>query len=218
MTEPSDPSAPMPGPDAASLTPVEPGPPAVDEPMPPAVEAPMPPAVEPDAAVAWALVPPANTGSATGWVAPPKEGGGGGWAKGCAIAAVVGVGIVGLILVLSVVGLIFLGGQVQSILKGTMEFGTGGTDCAVTGRATTFPASTTIHLVAYFEREVPVGETVTQALTSPDGTTDTADQTFTSSASCVFQDIDPGLAAGHYRMEFRSAGGVLSKGEFDITP
>lgn len=162
--------------------------------------------------------PPVAPAAPTGWVSPGPESGGTGRTSGCLIAAVVGAFAMAALAVIAIFALIFLGGQVQSLLKGTVEFGTGGTGCSVTGRATTFPASTTIHVAAYLEREASAGESITLAATGPDGTTETRDQTMTESATCLAFDLPSGLPAGHYVIELRSGSETLSKGAFDITP
>jgi hypothetical protein len=130
------------------------------------------------------------------------------------IAAVVA----GLVVVVAFIGLVFLGGQVAKILSGTMEFGTSGTECSVTGPAATFPTSTKIHLVAHLTREVLAGGTVTEYVTLPDGTNQTKDTVVTTTGTCLFTDLNAGLSPGHYVLEMRSGGEVLSKGAFDITP
>ena len=115
-------------------------------------------------------------------------------------------------------GLIFLGSQVQGILKGTIEFGTGGTGCNVTGEATTFPSSATIHYAAHFSRDVAAGEPLTIVVTFPDGTSRSVDQSFESTANCVYDDIQPGNASGHYVIAYRSSSELLAQGAVDIQP
>jgi hypothetical protein len=51
----------------------------------------------------------------------------------------VGVVIVA-ILAVGYIGLTFLGSQVLEALRGTVEFGTGGSGCSVDGRASSFPS------------------------------------------------------------------------------
>jgi len=162
--------------------------------------------------------PPDVPAAASAWVPPGPETGGGGRTRGCLIAAAIAAVAAVAIVAIAIVGLIFLGGQVQSLLKGTIEFGAGGTGCSVSAKATTFPASTTIHVAAHLEREVPAGETVTLVATNPQGATQTRDQTLTSSATCLSLDLPSGLPAGHYGLEMRSGSETLSKGTFDITP
>ncbi len=120
--------------------------------------------------------------------------------------------------VLAIALLIFLGGQVQNILGGTMEFGTGGTGCAVTGEATSFPSSTSIRLVAFLERDVVDGETITTAVTYPNGTTETSNDVWEEGGRCVSETLPPGLAPGRYVIEYRAGTTVLSRGELTITP
>jgi hypothetical protein len=152
--------------------------------------------------------------ASTAWVAPSEGGGGGRRTRGCLIVAIVAA----VLLVVGYFGLVFLGGQVESVLAGTIEFGTGGTGCSVTGGATTFPTSSAFHSVAYFERDTRPGETITTTVTYPNGTKESQDQTFDETGKCIAQDVPPGLAPGHYGLEYRSGTEVLAKGEFDITP
>jgi hypothetical protein len=158
--------------------------------------------------------PEPASATATGWVAPEGGGSGGGRRRGCVIAAVV----VGAFLILGYLGLVFLGNQARSLLAGTMEFGSGGSGCSVSGKATTFPTSGSIHAVAYLERAMSAGETLTVAVTYPDATTETNDQAIESVADCVTEDIRPGLSPGHYVLVYRVGTEVLANGSFDITP
>jgi hypothetical protein len=186
------------------------------EPIDPSDTEPETPAAVPDAAVQ-AEVPAQGLSEAppSGWVAPAAgRGGGSRRTRGCVILVV----FVGVLLVVGYVGLVFLGNQARAILAGTIEFGTGGTGCSVTEPATTFPASAAIHSVAYLPRDTRVGETITVAVTYPDGTTETNDEAAGQVASCVTQEISPGLAPGHYALQYRSASEVLATGGFDITP
>ncbi len=159
------------------------------------------------------------TAASTGWVAPPAQGSGMGVAKGCAIVAAIIVAIGGLLLTLAVVALIFLGGQVASILQGTVQFGTGGSECSVTGVASTFPTTASIHLAAHLERTVAAGEVVTMVVTGPDGEDLTTDEPpAPSSFECIYNDIAPGLPPGPYAIEFLVGQERLATGSFQITP
>lgn len=198
MTESIDVSPPEPGSPEPSVSAPGPEPAEGEATAETPQEAPAPPS---------APAPPA-------WVAPASSGRGG----RCLIGCLIGMLLVFVLVVGSVAGLIFLGGQVQKILAGTIQFGTGGTACSVSGNATFFPATSTIHLAATLKREVPVGETVTMVVTVPDGTNQTEDKTFDTAGQCVYQDIPPGLPSGHYILELRSGSEVLAHGTFDITP
>ena len=55
-------------------------------------------------------------------------------------------------------------------------------------------------------------------MTYPDGTTESSDESYATPGACVYEDIQPSLAAGHYIIEFRSGSEVLSRGGFEITP
>lgn len=212
MTGPIEGSTPGSDQESAPPRPVEPtGPDATEAATPVAPAA----TASPPSDAGAGDVPPAAPPASTGWVAPGPDSGGRG--RGCVIAStvIVAVLIIGFI---GLIGLIFLGGQVAEALKGTIEFGTGGTECSVTGEATTFPASATIHLAAHLEREVPAGEVIRLIVLKPDGTTETGDTTYDEAATCLYQDLSPGLQPGHYALEFRTGSEVLSRGELDITP
>ena len=105
-----------------------------------------------------------------------------------------------------------------AIPKGTVAFGTGGRECALTGQATTFPTSATFRLVTYFARPVRAGEPYTMRVTGPDGSEETDEGPSPTRSDCLYNEVYPGLATGHYVLEFRSGNEVLSQGAFDITP
>ena len=171
-------------------------------------QGPTEPATEPEAPT----TAPGDAPSA--WVRPTSDSGGGSLRRGCVILVlVVAVGVLAVL-----VGLTFLGSQLASSLTGTMEFGTGGTGCSVTGNATTFPSSTAIHSAAYLERGTRPGETITTTVTYPNGTSESNDRVFDDTGICITEDVESGLAPGHYVIEYRSGTEVLAKGEFDITP
>ena len=127
-------------------------------------EPPIPGWVPPDASA-----PGPEAGS---WVVPPAETGSG-QARGCLRGCVIVGAILAILAVVLLVAFIFLGSQVQSALKGTVEFGTGGEACSVSGGATSFKAGTELHFVALLERSVSAGETLTVVQTFPDARTDT---------------------------------------------
>jgi hypothetical protein len=133
---------------------------------------------------------------------------------GCVVAAAIVVAV----LFIGYIGLVFLGGQVESILRGTVEFGTGGSECSLTETGTSFATDETIHLAAHFERTTAAGETVTLIVTDQDGTTETNEQTFDAPSDCLFMDLGPGIPPGHYALEFRAGTELLASGELDITP
>ena len=179
-------------------------------------QAPVPPATPADSAESAPATPwGAPRGDPpSGWVAPKEGTGGGGRARGCVIALLV----VAVLVLVGLLALIFLGSQMASSLAGTMEFGTGGTGCLVTGNATAFPSSTAIHSAAYLERGTREGETITTIVTYPNGASESNERTFDATGICITEDVEPGLDPGHYVIEYRSGTEVLAKGEFDITP
>ena len=131
-------------------------------------------------------------------------------------------GLVLAILFIGYVGLSFLGAQVADALRGTIEFGTGGSGCSVDGRASTFPLGSFVYVVAYPSRDVAAGEVLTlrvsqdgvEALSQPD-TLDTA----LGKGDCLSGSM-PGtaFAPAHYRFEYRAGSETLAAGEFDISP
>jgi len=102
--------------------------------------------------------------------------------------------------------------------KGTIEFGTGGTECSLTDRATTFPASATFRLVAYLERPLHAGEANSMFVTGPDGTEEVPAPPPPPFTHCIYNDVYPGLPHGHYAVEMRAGIEVLAKGAFNIAP
>jgi hypothetical protein len=174
---------------------------------------PIPPTLTP----VWTPDRPPPTGGPAGWVTP-EVGSGGGRYRGCAIGCVVVAALVGIFALASVVALVFLGGQIQSILKGSVEFGTGGTGCSVTARAESFPTSTSLHFVAYLDRQVSAGETITVVQTYPDGPAEPVEQTVDTTADCLFGDVNSGPSTGRYTIEVRAGAEQLAKGGVDITP
>jgi hypothetical protein len=178
-----------------------------------------PPASTDPAAIPDSTVTPPPAGDLpSGWVAPAGSSGIGRSRGCCLILAVVGI-LGSLVLVVGVVFLIFLGGQVQSILGGSVQFEEGGSaaDCSIDSPATTFSSSSTIHFVAFFERDVQPGEIVTTVVTFPDGTSQSEDVPMDEVGSCVTNTIPAGIDAGHWVIEFRSGSEVLATGGFDIT-
>jgi hypothetical protein len=181
---------------------------------------------EPEAGASADGTPPpawgaAGTASATGgtpaWVAP-EVASGSNRRRGCAIGCVVVAAVLGFLMFLGIVAVIFLGGQAQSILKGSVEFGTGGTGCSVNASAGSFPAGANLHFVAWLSRDVAVGETITVVQTYPDGTSDPTRQAVDSAASCLFGDVVSGPTTGRYTIEVRSGTELLASGGINVTP
>jgi hypothetical protein len=123
------------------------------------------------------------------------------------------------ILTVGYIGLVFLGSQVDTALRGTIEFGTGGSGCTVEGRASTFPANASVYEVAHLTREVVAGETVTFRV-SRDGTElASVPRAFDVTGDCLGGTL-PGalLTPGHYRVEYHAGSEPLASGEFDVAP
>jgi hypothetical protein len=201
-------------------TPPEPGPPL--DPPPPEQGALPEPGITPGEETVTTPAPPAPEAPQAGWVQPAQDGG---RSRGCCLILVIVGAAAGLLALVAIVGLIFLGSQVSTILEseaglaGTVEFEAGTTSgCYVQQPATTFPASTSIHYAAHFEREVPAGAAVSTVVTYPDGTSQSSDSTYEESFDCIYDTIAPGLDPGSWTIEFRSGADVLATGTFEITP
>lgn len=120
------------------------------------------------------------------------------------------------------VGLSFLGAQVAEVLRGTVEFGTGGSGCTVDGRASKFTPGGSLFVVAYPSRDVPAGEAVTLRVLSDGVELASLPQTFGSAlgkGDCLSGSM-PGDAftPGHYRFEYLAGTETLAAGEFDVAP
>jgi hypothetical protein len=105
-----------------------------------------------------------------------------------------------------------------STAPGTIEFGTGGTECTLTGKATAFPTSATFRLVATLNRPLHAGEPNSMFVAGPVGTEEVSAPPPPPFTHCIYNDVYPGLPTGHYVIEMRAGGEVLAKGAYDITP
>jgi hypothetical protein len=196
MTEPLDPRTPdpsIPAPSPESL-PAEPAPAGWVPPHEPA-----------------AVPPPTPTEG--GWTAPEPAG-----RSRLRTGCIIGCLAVAAVVVVGFIGLVFLGGQILDMFRGSVQFGTSGTECNVTGTASTFSTSQQVHVVAYFERQVTTGETADLVVTFPDGTSQSDPQSFAEATDCLYLEAGPGLDPGRYVIEVRTDAEVLARGEMDITP
>ena len=105
-----------------------------------------------------------------------------------------------------------------SAAPGTIEFGTGGTECSLTGKATTFPTSATFRLVAILNGPWHAGEPNSMFVAGPGGTDELKAPPPPAFTHCIYNDVTPGLPPGHYVIEMRAGSEVLAKGAYDITP
>jgi hypothetical protein len=108
--------------------------------------------------------------------------------------AVVIVGFVGY------VGLSFLGGQVQKVLAGQIQFGTTAPNgCDIAQSATEFPAGTTLYWAAYLRNEAPAGTTLVIEESRGGHVVGTTDYVTSVTATCLATtSATPALAAGIY--------------------
>ena len=100
---------------------------------------------------------------------------------------------------------------------GPIEFGTGGTGCSLTDKATTFPSSAEFRVVATLNRPLRAGEATSWFVDGPDGRAEIAEQ-HSALTECIYSDVDPRLPPGRYAVEFRAGLELLAYGKFDITP
>ena len=117
----------------------------------------------------------------------------------------------------------FLGGDLDAPFvlpwegPGPVEFGTGGTACSLTDKATTFPSSAGFRVVATLNRPLRAGEATSAFVDGPGGRLETKEQ-HSAGTKCIDSDVDPGLPPGHYRVEYRAGLELLAYGQLDITP
>ena len=172
----------------------------------------MPPSVRPTAGDGGTSSEPGagNDGRMDAVAAPPKR------RSGVRRIVIIG-GLVAALLFVGYVGLSFLGAQVLEQLRGTVEFGTGGSGCNVEGRASTFPAGGAVYAVAHLTREVPAGTVVTFRVAQNGTEVGSVPRTFDAAGDCVIGTL-PGaaLTPAHYRVEYLAGSETLAAGEFDI--
>jgi len=116
------------------------------------------------------------------------------------------------------VGLVFLGSQVQEILRGTIEMGTeSGSGCSVGASTSSFSADATVYFAVHLAREVPAGEVLTVRVLQDGAELESTDRTFQQSGDCITGSVPAsGFAPGHYRLEYLAGSEELASGEFDI--
>jgi len=181
--------------------------------QPPTDQPPTPPAtgwIPPTPTADAAAPPPATNGS--GWV--PPSGNPSRIRTGC----IIGCLVLALLIAAGIAGLIFVGGQIFDMVRGSVQFGTGGTECQVTGVRSTFTTTETVHIVAIFERPAKADEAADLVITNPDGTSETHPQTFDEGTTCMYFDAGPGFESGVYSLELRIGSEVLAKGAMTVTP
>jgi hypothetical protein len=113
------------------------------------------------------------------------------------------------------------GGPVESVpAVQSVGFGTGGSECGLTGTAASFPAGTPIRIVASFSPALPAGSTVT-IFWERDGTQLTSRREIVrldETADCIYSTHES-LPAGHYRVEYQVDSSAMAPlaGEFEVT-
>lgn len=132
-----------------------------------------------------------------------------------AIGALVVIGLLFMVRV----GLTFLGMQVQSLLAGTVEFGTGGSGCSIEGKAAALTRTGTMHVVAHLRRDVNPGEVIRLTVTDDAGGAEGSETAAVAPTGCVsivipLEAVDPGRYAFDYRVGSES----LANGEVLIGP
>jgi hypothetical protein len=130
---------------------------------------------------------------------------------GCAISAIV-------VAILLYVGLSFLGAQVASMQKGTVEFGTAGSGCQVSDRTSTFTPDQTVHVAAHLPRDVHAGETVTVTISKGGAELERSVTTIDSEAICLSGTVPASaFPGGHIEVSYTIGTELLAQGAFDIT-
>ena len=160
------------------------------------------------------------------WTAEPpdlaatgqRHGRGTSWVRRVLIVAGLGAAV----LFVGYVGLTFLGAQVGAALRGTVEFGTGGSGCSIQGRASTFPPGGSLFVAAYPSRTVPAGEVLTLRVLRDGAELFSQPQTFDAAlepGDCVSGGMQGAeLTPAHYRFEYLAGTETLAAGEFDVAP
>jgi hypothetical protein len=116
------------------------------------------------------------------------------------------------------VGLTFLGMQVSTILRGTIEFGaSAGSGCSVGSASATFSTDQTMHFAVHLSRAIATGETVTARLLQDGSELQSVPRAFEQGGDCITGSTPlSGLSPGHYRLEYLVGSELLGAGEFDV--
>ena len=163
------------------------------------------------------------SGAAPGWVVPPdpRSNRRSTILLGCLIGAA--VAFLGLpLLAVAILDNVNTGsGTVQSVPAiQSVGFGTGGSECRLTGTATSFSAGTPIRIVASFSPALPADSSVT-IFWERDGTQLTSRREIVrldEPADCIYSTHES-LPAGHYRIEYQVDSSAMPPlaGEFEVT-
>jgi hypothetical protein len=129
------------------------------------------------------------------------------------LATIVGAWVLVLV---PIVALAFLGSQIVDMQAGTIEFGRGGTGCAVSDATTAFAEGDDVHLAAHLSRTVRPGEVISETITPPAGAPVSSSQAATSDADCLSQGF-PVSDPGTYRVEFTTGTERLAAGAFSVS-
>jgi hypothetical protein len=160
---------------------------------------------------------PVTDAAVPGWRPDATASSGTGRQIGCVIVAVVG-GLIALALV-AIIALIFLGGQVRSILAGTVAFGASGSACSVNDASTSLPASGPIHIVGYLEREAQPGEVIRLEVVTEGERLPISEEPVAEPTECIHLSIPAGDGApGTYTFEFFVEQELLATGTLQLTP
>ncbi len=134
-------------------------------------------------------------------------------AWGCLVVYVIGVALLA-VLVGAIVGLIFLGSQVQAVLGGQVQFGTAQpTGCNIANAATEFPAGTGLYWVAYFKEAIPAGTPLVIELTKDGQSAGSQDYVTSATESCLTTSAATSpLDAGAYTLQILRGSTVEASG------
>ena len=117
----------------------------------------------------------------------------------------------------SVVALNVLGAD--DVVPGTVAFGTGGTNCEISGTATTFDGDRPIHYVAHLSRTARPGEVIHEVLRVSGQFDSAADFPVAQDANCLWGDFPvDALDDGQYSLELTIGSERVASGELRIAP
>ena len=99
----------------------------------------------------------------------------------------------------------------------TIDFGTGATECEVTGQSRSFARDEPVYMVATYESSLPSGTTLTYDIEYLGASIYTDKEILSADASCsAFPILLPPTQPGHYKMTVAPDTGAPISGEFDV--
>jgi hypothetical protein len=157
-----------------------------------------------------------NEPESSGWTSPPAtESRGARWLVVGGVAAIAGLVVIAL-------GADLLFGITRSSGLGpgelmTMDFGTGATECEVTGQSRSFDADQPVYMVTTYESSLPAGTTLRYDIEFLGASIYNDTEILATETSCSsFPILLPPQQPGHYKMTVAPDTGPPISGEFDI--